>query len=233
MSRTIVALLLCLSSCKPPPAGEPPSKPEPLQLEQTAEAEPVLQETYTFEVGVAWNRHHKFGADGERLYSTVTLMLYEGGKVRIEDGGKRKLSTLDNTYGYEEENTQWSNVWAGTWVRDGGEMVLELDLMSRGCEKVVAGLEGTPEEKEECGEAPDMVTLECKTDGITLEPALDAPAGAPAQTVDAWVCHPTGDDVDLGGTPVAWVFGKDACLEASSGPYGSRSYGPCREDDPI
>ena len=52
------------------------------QMKAGAElAETPIQETFTFEMGVAWNRHHKFGADGKRLYTTVTLLLYEGGKV--------------------------------------------------------------------------------------------------------------------------------------------------------
>jgi hypothetical protein len=233
MSRTILALALCLSACRPPPAEEPPEKPVQVE-EATAQAEPVLQESFTFEVGVAWNRHHDFGADGERLDGTVTMLLFEGGRARIEDGGKRKLSTLDNTYGYEEENTEWSNVWTGTWKLDGEAMILELGLSGRECEKVVGGLEGTPEEKEECDAVPEKITLECSIGSITLDPVQsDLPPGEPEQVVDAWVCHPTGDDVDLGGTPVSWVFGKDACLEAGSGPYGARSYGPCREDDPI
>lgn len=240
MSRMIVVLAFTMVACRPPPAEEPPVEPVVEEVEP-ARADPVIQESFTFEVGVAWNRHHKFGADGERLYSTVKMMLYGGGKARIEDGGKRKLSTLDNTYGYEAEVTEWSNVWVGTWVEKEDALTLDLALFGRGCTKVVEGLEGTPSETGECDEVPEKVTLECKADGITLDPVLvgldsGGQGGAvdgSEQIVDAWVCHPTGEDVDLGGTPVSWVFGKDACLEASSGPHSSRSYGPCREDEPI
>jgi hypothetical protein len=232
---TIVALVLCLSACKPPPAEEPSSKPEPVQPEPAAQADPVLQESFTFEVGVAWNRHHDFGADGERLDGTVTLVLYEGGKARVEDRGERKLSTLDNTYGYEEEIHQWSNVWTGSWAKQEQVLLVDLQLAVHGCEKSIEGLKGEGvKEKLTCEPVQDKVQLRCEAQAITLDPVQsDLPPGEPEQVVDAWVCHPTGDDVDLGGTPVSWVFGKDACIEASSGPYGSRSYGPCREDEPI
>ena len=245
MNRTITALVFCLAACKPPPAEEPPVKPDPGEPQgekaDQEEAEAVLQESFTFEMGVAWNRHHDFGADGKRLYSQVTLLLYEGGKARIEDGGKLKLSHLDNTYGYESETTQWSNVWMGAWVLRDDLMVLELDLFGHGCKKVIAGLEGTPEETEECDKASKKVTLECRSEGITLDPVLidlaSGESGGAAyeseQVVDAWICLPTGEEYDLGGTPTAWVFGKGVCIEGSSSPSSSRSYGPCREDDPI
>ncbi len=231
---TIVSFFLCLSACKPPPAEEPPAGPVSENVEP-APAQAVLQETFTFEVGVAWNRHHKFGADGERLYSTVTLLLYEGGKARIEDRGKHKLSTLDNTYGYEAEIHEWSNVWTGTWAKQEQVLTVDLQLAVHGCEKSIEGLEGDGvKEKLACQPVQEKVLLRCEVQAITLDPVQsDLAPGEPEQVVDAWVCHPTGDDMDLGGTPVSWVFGKDACLEASSGPYGSRSYGPCREDDPI
>jgi hypothetical protein len=242
MTRTlmIASVLASLAACKPPPPTEPPAKPEADEVEAEV-AETAIEETFTFEMGVAWNKHHKFGADGKRLYSQVTLLLYEGGKARVEDGGKLKLSHLDNTYGYESETTEWSNAWMGTWVLRDDALILELELFGRGCKKVIAGLEGTPEEEEECEKASKKVELECRSEAITLDPVLidlasekpDSKAYESEQVVDAWVCHPTGDDDELGGTPQAWIFGKGACIEGSSGPYGSRSYGPCRDDDPI
>lgn len=208
---------------------------------QAVKAEPVLEDSFTFEMGVAWNRHHEFGGDGKRLYSTVTLLLYQGGTARIEDGGKLELSHLDNTYGYEATTTWWSNVWTGTWEDGEGKLAMDLALVGRECEMVISGLEGTPVKQQECQKAPKTIRLQCETGTITLDPVLvdlaesePAPeAGGARKTVDAWVCTPSGDVNDLGGTPVAWVFGKDSCIEATSSPTSSRLYGPCRDDDPI
>jgi len=221
-------------------------KPDPAEPEideaESDKSESVLEETFTFEVGVAWNRHHDFGADGMRHYTRVTLMLYEGGKVRIEDEGKLKRSTLDNTYGYESETTEWSNVWMGTWAMQGHVMVLELQLFGRGCEKVIAGLEGTPETMQECEKAPKDAVLECKSESITLDSVMISLAAEESgevvdeseQVVEAWLCHRKGKHNNMAGTPLSWVFGKGVCLEASSGPSSmARIYGPCRDDDPI
>lgn len=55
---------------------------------------------------------------------------------------------------------------------------------------------------------------------------------ASEETRRAWTCHPKGGDVDMGGTPLPWVFGRDSCIEVSHGPTTSfRSYSPCKEAD--
>ena len=239
MIRTLLSLLVISSvaSCKTPPL-ESPHVPVESDPGETVSPVPDTAETLTFEVGEAWNRHSDFGADGKRLFSQVSLSLHESGKARIEDDGKLKFSHLDKVYGYESKTTEWRNVWMGRWVLTDDVMVIDLDLSTRECEKITGGLEGEGEEKQECPPIQKKVKLECRTRIITLDPLLLTLAGVEAgesdEKRDAWVCHPKGKGTDMGGTPIPWIFGKDSCIEAGSGPSAmARSYGPCRENDPF
>lgn len=191
---------------------------------------PEGTETFTFRWQTAWNRHSDFGADGERLYSQVTLQLLEGGKAHVVDAGERRESHLDNHWGYQEERTTWSNTWSGTWTRKENKLVLQLSSTGRECELAKGGLEGDGAPAISACPAFDATPrIECQTDEMTIGLAT-ATEEVPAITRQAWICRSAGTAADLGGTPSPWVFGTDACLTVSSGPgTGRLTYGVCEE----
>jgi len=179
-----------------------------------------LRQPLTFQWRTAWNRHHRFGADGERLQSVVTLALLPGGRARAKDRGTRKRSQLDRAGGYTEERTSWTVHWKGGWRQTGGGLKLELLRDSAGCNKVIAR-RGEPERKATCQGPAEKLILSCEKSTVPLQPG-----GKPLSVV-AWRCVPVGD-ARTGSSPSPWVFGLRRCLAASQGPRLSLRFSPCK-----
>jgi hypothetical protein len=164
----------------------------------------------------AWNRHHKFGADGQRLSSRVKGVLLPGGKARVEDRGELKRSHLSRTWGHSEELTDWSVEWIGTWRRAGARLLLELKSERRSCSEVVR----RPGEKDQRRGCPSVraVTLECERARVSVASA----SGAATTMQPAWRCFTRAHVI---GTPTPWVFGEKRCLRATS--RRPLAYEPC------
>lgn len=199
MRRALLALASCLLAAPAP--GQPSGRP------------------LTFQWRTAWNRHHSFGADGERLDSVVILALRPGGLARVKDRGTLKRSQLDRAGGYTEERTGWTVRWRGGWRQTGGRLALELERNGVECKKVIAR-RGEPGREVACERPAEKLTLSCETSKVSLQRA-----GKPAP-VAAWRCVPAGG-ARMGGSPSPWVFGLRRCLRASRGPRAGLSYAPC------
>ncbi len=170
--------------------------------------------------------------------SQVTLTQRGGGKVTIEDRGEsgESSASMGGVGGYQAKVTRWTTTWGGAWTPRRGGANVKVALEQRRCETTETQL-GT-ETKTPCPEGPRELRLTCKPVRIQLDrdypdtPRTDA---RPA----AWNCAAANRDASSFETPMPWVFGKNACIEArfSQRPRGLTSHTGrtmvlC-EDEPI
>jgi hypothetical protein len=170
-----------------------------------------------------WDRHHHDGGSHVNAASWVTLQFLAEGKLRIEDKGMRKESDLFSTY-YKSRDSEWRYVWRGTWEQKKDTLSLALELAESACETVAIdenrSANTRSENKVACNAAPKAIKLECESTQVKV--------GANQQPQEVWLCTRASDQPSFVGTPTAWVFGKQSCLETFDGRMGRvRSYGRC------
>jgi hypothetical protein len=188
--------------------------------------EAQIRQTMELRYAMSWNLHADFGAMDRRRESKVVLDLAAGGAARLVDEGEYAEGVLDNRWGRKDELTRWRNVWIGSWSEQEDGMLLELRSAFRECEQSSTDYGGAPATTD-CPGVPAAVSLECIADQVMAGPD-PACSEQDKQAHAVWICHASAGNPDLGGSPLSWVFGTEACLEISGGPLaGPRVYSVC------
>lgn len=186
------------------------------------------------ELELVWTRAHSLhyggrsGASHENSRGRVTVELDARGGVFAIDAGRREESVLSGGR-YARSVTEWSFSWRGTWLVIEGAPRIELERENAACTVTETDGRGVqnPPTVTTCPLASEKLELECEAGSVDAVPSVEEPTVAPSP-VPVWSCAPTPRRATTSGTPFAWVFGKERCLEqAASGRGASVRYAFC------
>jgi hypothetical protein len=184
-------------------------------------ATPAAAERLTMRQADATNLHiaNQGGAINWREDTTITLDLLAKGRTELVSKGTRSESNLyvqgTTSWTTKTEKT-WTTTWKGTWKIAKGMLSLELDLDKDACSATRDDSGAITQET--CRAATKRAILSCTTTAIEVQHV--------AKKVASWSCSPAAGST-LGESPSSFVFGKDRCLERSSGKMTANSYKPC------